>query len=536
MPHLVLADLRRTVDDALAAGDVDSALDAVRPQARALAAEVGADFRELISRIPETAWQHDAGIASAMGASYRAAGSPSGSSAIGYFHAAEAALAEAPRSADPDRVAVWLGHAAALRSLGRLDAAARYVQRTRDLDGPGSVLSVPVRVELGARSTLESGLIDLHLGNVDAARRQLEFAHGLAPENLTRAERIECLGGLAILEYFQAHLETGAADARAARELAAGTDLLASGYGAAALLAETLLALDRGDLDAAAATEAELLAAAHRADWQPFAFVVAGMRRFRLGLPAEALDFLQRARQGFRSWSPAGLGLGGEELIRAWILITLDQGAEAWEILRRLDPFEHHVLCPARLVALLRLGHGDLRGATAALRDCEELGDDHAPRTMIDVRILRAAIELARGESGLADVMFDRAVATVARTGARSSLGMIPRGTLARLAERSLERPHSEDVRALLRDVLATADGADGEVEALSHRELLVLAEVEKGSTVAGIAAALYISPNTVKTHLRRLYRKLGVDTRADAIRKARSLGLGPPVTRDSPD
>ncbi len=536
MPHPVLADVRRRVDDALAAGDVDTALAAIRPHGRALAVEHGAAFRELVARLPESSWQHDAVVASAMGASFRAAHSPRGSSAIGYFHAAEAALAEAPRSADPDRVAVWLGHAAALRSLGRLDAAMAYVQRTRDLDGPGSILSVPLRVELGARSTLESGLIDVHLGNIGAARRQLEFAYGLAAEHLTRAEQIECLGGLALVEYFQANPDAGSAYARAARDLAAGTDLLASGYGAAALLAEILFALDRGALDAAAEIESEVLAVAHRADAGPFAFVAAALRRFHLGLRAEALDFLDRARQAFRSWSPRGFGLSGVELLRARILISLDQGDEAWAILRDLDPFEHHILCPARLVALLRLGHGDLRGATEALRDCDALGDDHSPRTMVDVRVLRAAIELARGEFARSDVLFDRALAAVARTGARGALRMVPPGTLARLAERALGRAHSEEVGALLREVADSAEGAGGAIEALSQRELLVLAEVEKGSTVAGIAAALYISPNTVKTHLRSLYRKLGVATRADAIRKAKSLGLGRPVTRDSPE
>ena len=535
MPYPVLEDVRQTVDAALAAGDVDAALSAVRPRARAVAAEDGDGFRALIARFPESSWHDDAVIATAMGASYRAAGSPRGSSAIGYFHAAEAALAEADRSADPDRVAVWLGHAGALRSLGRLDAAQRYVQRTRELDGPGSILSVPLRVELGARSTLESGLIDLHLGNVDDARRQLEFAHGLARDTLTRAEQIECLGALALIEYLQAHLETASTYTRAARDLAVDTNLLDSGYGAAVVISDVLVAVDRGDLAQAAIIERELLAAADRADWQPFAFVVAASLRFAQGRPAEALDYLQRARQGFRAWTPGGLGLGGEELVRAWILVTLDQGDEAWTILRRLDPFERHVLCPARIVALLRLGHGDLRGATEALHDCEELGDDHSPRTMVEVRVLRAAIELARGEVALSDVMFDRALATIARTGSRAALGMLPPGTLRRLADRALQRPHGDEVRAVLEGVQQTPDTGDS-VEALSHRELLVLAEVEKGSTVAGIAAALFISPNTVKTHLRRLYRKLGVATRSDAIRKAKSLGLGRAVTRDSPE
>ena len=77
--------------------------------------------------------------------------------------------------------------------------------------------------------------------------------------------------------------------------------------------------------------------------------------------------------------------------------------------------------------------------------------------------------------------------------------------------------------------------GTHREVESLSVRERLVLAQVQRGLTVAAIAAELYISPNTVKTHLRRLYRKLGVSTRDEAIRAARALGLDQEITRDSP-
>ena len=92
---------------------------------------------------------------------------------------------------------------------------------------------------------------------------------------------------------------------------------------------------------------------------------------------------------------------------------------------------------------------------------------------------------------------------------------------------RALAREPEPATRELLERVVESTQGSDRLIEPLSQRELLVLAEVEKGSTVAGIAAALFISPNTVKTHLRRLYRKLGVATRSDAIRKAKSLGLG---------
>ena len=40
------------------------------------------------------------------------------------------------------------------------------------------------------------------------------------------------------------------------------------------------------------------------------------------------------------------------------------------------------------------------------------------------------------------------------------------------------------------------------------------------------IAAALYVSLNTVKTHSKSIYRKLGVSTRAEAVERARELDL----------
>ena len=40
------------------------------------------------------------------------------------------------------------------------------------------------------------------------------------------------------------------------------------------------------------------------------------------------------------------------------------------------------------------------------------------------------------------------------------------------------------------------------------------------------IAADLFVSLNTIRTHMRNVYAKLGVHTRADAVKRARELGL----------
>ena len=62
--------------------------------------------------------------------------------------------------------------------------------------------------------------------------------------------------------------------------------------------------------------------------------------------------------------------------------------------------------------------------------------------------------------------------------------------------------------------------------QALSAREVEVLALVAKGRTNADIGRALHISEATVKTHLLRTFGKLGVSDRTAAVTTAMSLGL----------
>jgi LuxR family transcriptional regulator, maltose regulon positive regulatory protein len=63
-------------------------------------------------------------------------------------------------------------------------------------------------------------------------------------------------------------------------------------------------------------------------------------------------------------------------------------------------------------------------------------------------------------------------------------------------------------------------------VEPLSDREREVLLHVSGMLSTAEVASEMYISINTVKTHLRNIYRKLAAEHRGEAVRRARQLQL----------
>mgnify|MGYP003497731019 FL=1 len=128
--------------------------------------------------------------------------------------------------------------------------------------------------------------------------------------------------------------------------------------------------------------------------------------------------------------------------------------------------------------------------------------------------------------------------------------GLLAVGTLALqwLDYQRLARAHSGDIYVFLIAAAflalgvwlgARAFGAgkpqpfDGNPQALaalgiSAREREVLEEIVARRSNKEIAARLNVSPNTVKTHVARLFEKLGAKRRTDAIRKARELGIVP--------
>jgi LuxR family maltose regulon positive regulatory protein len=85
------------------------------------------------------------------------------------------------------------------------------------------------------------------------------------------------------------------------------------------------------------------------------------------------------------------------------------------------------------------------------------------------------------------------------------------------------------EIAGLLGEVKRSAPTSGGPTwpgERLTDSETRVLRYLPTHLGAAEIAAELYLSANTVKTHLRHVYRKLGAHSRQEAVQRARAVGL----------
>jgi DNA-binding NarL/FixJ family response regulator len=80
---------------------------------------------------------------------------------------------------------------------------------------------------------------------------------------------------------------------------------------------------------------------------------------------------------------------------------------------------------------------------------------------------------------------------------------------------------------AVLAQASAPRSGPGAAFPGLTTRELDVLDLLARGRSNAEIAAALFLSPKTVRNHVSTVFGKLGVATRAEAVARARDAGLG---------
>ena len=157
---------------------------------------------------------------------------------------------------------------------------------------------------------------------------------------------------------------------------------------------------------------------------------------------------------------------------------------------RAVEPIgRHHFVAMFPALAAARLAAARGEGATAESEQAVELGRRGAGRVEL------AAALVAHGEF------------VEARTLLKScpDPGPLVREWL-RLDQR--ERP------------------SEPSLDRLTDRELAILRLLPGTLTQREIAGALFVTPNTLKTHLRAIYRKLGAESRLDAVSRARALDL----------
>jgi LuxR family transcriptional regulator, maltose regulon positive regulatory protein len=141
------------------------------------------------------------------------------------------------------------------------------------------------------------------------------------------------------------------------------------------------------------------------------------------------------------------------------------------------------------------------------------------------------AVRLARKGAGILEV----AKALLVRAEILEHLGDHQTATASRneagaLLRRCVDRGISQTVLAAAAPNPGVAVTARNEAcalaEELTPKELEVLRLLATRLSRREIGQRLYISLNTVKTHQRALYRKLGAENRSAAVKRARELGL----------
>jgi LuxR family maltose regulon positive regulatory protein len=179
----------------------------------------------------------------------------------------------------------------------------------------------------------------------------------------------------------------------------------------------------------------------------------------------------------------------------------------------------------------IRWRRGDLDGALAAHEQAFAL--QRYPIERFHALVELVPVRLARGDHAGAEALMTEARRLQA-TGI--DFGVLPQRLRAAMQRMDVTEHHleqtSETRSARQVDLLGARSGAPGrrvEVsEPLTERELAVLRLLPARLSNREIGRELYVSINTVKTHLQAVYRKLGVTTRAEAVIQARKLGLIP--------
>ncbi len=417
---------------------------------------------------------------------------------------------------------VEMAHARARGDLVALAAAARRVpDDPRTLAGLGLAgWDVIPLVVLGGIGTAE-----LWTGDEAAAEKHLRAAvdtnqwSGLLRPHLNAASQ------LALLLAERGDLEVAQTQAQATIERAAEAGWAGSVQAVSAYLALARVALDRtepDDVDRWLGRVAEIVSPEPHV--QLAAVELDALRRADAGDGEAALTTL-RATTGLTDGAPAVLA-DRLTVVEAELLRRSGDLRQAADVLTRLSGPARPRTVHAR--ARLHLARGDAPAAEQSLALLAPLPS--TVRERVDGDILRTLITAERDREAALELLED-ALLVAAPLGMRRPFLLEAPGLRA-LLDRRIEA--GTGVAAFAVDLLRRMTGRHDQppaapvrlVEALTDREQVVLRYLASTLSNAEIAAELYLSVNTVKTHQRMVYRKLGAAGRRDAVRRAKHHGL----------
>ncbi len=374
------------------------------------------------------------------------------------------------------------------------------------------------------------GAAELWTGALEAAGRHLRAALATARQAENGYLAAGALGYLALLELLEGRLRLAARLATEALDGAERDGAAGLPPGAVALLAAGWTRLYACDPEAEALLD-RAAAAARAANDDPVRLAVAAVRALAAleqdGGARLGLSLLHAETAELADWEPPALL---DTLVRATeIRLLLAAGSEG-EALDRVGQVPGATA--AVLQARAALTHADPAPALDALEPWLDDAGEAARPDRIEAHVLAAVARhrrldhdgaAASLESALALAGSDRWPWVFLQAGP-SLRELLTRQVRAGTAHRGLV----EDLRIRI-ERGASADPAGGVkdlLEPLSTRERTILSYMETMLSTEEIANELFLSTNTVKTHAKSIYRKLGVSRRRQAVLRGRALEL----------
>jgi LuxR family transcriptional regulator, maltose regulon positive regulatory protein len=218
------------------------------------------------------------------------------------------------------------------------------------------------------------------------------------------------------------------------------------------------------------------------------------------------------------SMAPPPSGLPSSVAIALGVVETIDRQGHACTI---GGPLEHTIAIARRALA-----DGSVRrldASLAAWRDVTDLSQEH-PRSAVELYVLMTIAELRHERESSALEWIDRAITLAAPNALWGPVVARETDLRALLERHSWELGASNSAAVEMLDKIRGNHGTPSAV--LTDRERVVLHYLPTLMSNTEIAAEMVVSVNTVKTHLKSIYRKLGVDRRRDALLRAREVEL----------